>query len=343
VSRAPLLVQGCGMATAVGLTAPASCAAIRARLDGFRETRFMARGGAWIVGAEVPLDEPWRGLPRLARLVAGPIRECLDSAPEVAPEDIPLLLGVAEPTRPGRLAGLEQELLPLVLEALQERLHPAASRLIPMGRVSGAVGIREAAKLVNEKGFGRVIVGGVDSHLVAATLAAFDERDRLLTERNTNGFVPGEAGAAVLVGPADGRPGLRIRSLGLAVERATIEGEEPLRGEGLAAAYRQALDAARLGLHEIDYRIADLSGEQYWFKEAALAEARVMRVRRGFQDIWQPADCVGEIGAAATPCLLGVAWWAARKAYAPGPLALAQASNDDGRRIAMVLDGAGAA
>ena len=37
-------ILGCGMTTAVGLTAPASCAAIRARLDGFRETRFMARG-----------------------------------------------------------------------------------------------------------------------------------------------------------------------------------------------------------------------------------------------------------------------------------------------------------
>ncbi|MBD0272957.1 MAG: hypothetical protein ICV73_13655, partial [Acetobacteraceae bacterium] len=197
MSRAPLLVRGCGMATAVGLTAPASCAAIRARLDGFRETRFMARGGAWIVGAEVPLEEPWRGLPRLARLVAGPLRECLDCAPETAPGEIPLLLGVAEPARPGRLAGLDQELLPLAQEVLGERFHPEASRLIPMGRVSGAVGIREAAKLVNEKRFRRVIVAGVDSLLVAATLASFEERDRLLTERNSNGFIPGEAGAAV--------------------------------------------------------------------------------------------------------------------------------------------------
>ena len=306
MSRAPLLVHGCGMTTAVGLTAPASCAAIRARLDGFRETRFMARGGAWIVGAEVPLEEPWRGLPRLARLVAGPIRECLDLAPDLAPEDIPLLLGIAEPTRPGRLAGLDQELLPMVQEVLEVRFHPAASRPVPMGRVSGAVGIREAAKLINEKGFKRVIVAGVDCHLVAATLASFDERDRLLTERNSNGFIPGEAGAAVLVGPDDGAPGLRIRSLGLAVERATIENEEPLRGEGLAAAYKQALDAAGLGLHEIDYRIADLSGEQYWFKEAALAMARTIRVRQETQDIWHITDCLGEIGAAAAPCFLGV-------------------------------------
>jgi 3-oxoacyl-[acyl-carrier-protein] synthase-1 len=341
MSRAPLLVHGCGMATAVGLTAPASCAAIRARLDGFRETRFMALGGAWIVGAEVPLAEPWRGLPRLARLVAGPIRECLDLAPGTAPEDIPLLLGVTEPARPGRLDGLDGELLPLYRRCWGKGSHPEASRVVPMGRVSGAVGVREAAKLVNEKRFKRVIVAGVDSLLVAATLTSFDERDRLLTERNSNGFIPGEAGAAVLVGPDDGAPGLRIRSLGLAVERATIGAEEPLRGEGLATAYKQALGGGPR-LHEIDYRIADLSGEQYWFKEAALAEARVMRTRSEFQDVWHPR--IASARSAPQPRvlprsgLLGDA-----QGLRAGPWALAQAGNDDGRRVAMILDGTRAA
>jgi 3-oxoacyl-[acyl-carrier-protein] synthase-1 len=58
------------MTTAVGLTAEASCAAIRARLDGFHETRFAARASGWIVGAEAPLEQPWRGLSRLAQLAA---------------------------------------------------------------------------------------------------------------------------------------------------------------------------------------------------------------------------------------------------------------------------------
>jgi 3-oxoacyl-[acyl-carrier-protein] synthase I len=162
VIAAPLSILACGMTTAVGLTAPASCAAIRARLDGFRETRFRARGGDWIVGAEVPLEDPWRGLPRLARLVAGPIRECLEQALDVPTEEIPLLLGVAESQRPGRLGGLDHELLPLVQEILEARFH-SASRVIPMGRVSGAVGIREASKLLNDLGPRRVIIAGVDS------------------------------------------------------------------------------------------------------------------------------------------------------------------------------------
>jgi 3-oxoacyl-[acyl-carrier-protein] synthase I len=195
--------------------------------------------------------------------------------------------------------------------------------------------------MVNEEGFRRVIVAGVDSYLVAETLGEAEGSDRLLTARNSNGFIPGEGGSAVVVGPDDGGPGLRIRSTGFAVEKAFIGGDEPLRGLGLASAYRQALAPLGLGLHQIDYRITDLNGEQYWSREAALALARVIRVRVEFLDIWHPGDCVGEIGAAFVPCLVGVAWWAARKGYAPGPLVLAHAGNDDGRRAALVLDGRG--
>src|SRR3954447_12103001 len=99
--KTPLVILGCGMTTAVGLTAPASCAATRAGLDGFRETNFVARDASLIIAAEVPLEEPCGGLSRLARLAAGPIRECLNLAPELASEEIPILLGLAELDRPG--------------------------------------------------------------------------------------------------------------------------------------------------------------------------------------------------------------------------------------------------
>ena len=291
--RTPLLIRGCGMTTAVGLTAPASCAAIRARIDGFRETRFMAMGGTWIVGAAVPLEEPWRGLARLARLVAGPIRECLDAVPDVAPENIPLLLGTPEQHRPGRLTGLDQELLSRLELLLGVQFNREASRLIAMGRVAGAIGVREAARLVNSERYQHVIVAGVDSYLIASTIAAFDEHDRLLTERNSNGFIPGEAGSAVLIGADDGALGLRIRSLGQAVEDAPIESDKLLRGDGLAEAYKQALDAAGLGLHQIDYRIADLTGEQVLVQGG--------RISRG-------ADYAGAVGVPGPLASLRLRW-----------------------------------
>jgi 3-oxoacyl-[acyl-carrier-protein] synthase-1 len=332
----PVAILGCGMMTGVGLTAEASCAAIRCAIDNFQETRFIARGGEWIIGSEVPLDEPWRGIPKLARLLAGPLRECLDVIPDVPPESIPVLLCVAEEDRPGRLEGLGNPLFFESCELLGVRFHDK-SRVIAQGRVGGAVGLHHASRMIHEGGFRHVIVAGVDSYLVAATLRAYDERARLLTPENSNGFIPGESGGALLIGPPDARSAMVCRGFGFAIEKATIESEEPLRADGMAAALQQALTAAGLTMAQIGYRMADISGEQYAFKEADLAVSRILRDRHEFQDLWHPADCIGETGAAAVPGMLAIALTAARKGYAAGDPVLAHAGNDDGRRAAVVL------
>ena len=144
MSVPPVAILGCGMMTGVGLTAEASCAAIRCAIDNFRETRFIASGGEWIIGSEVPLDEPWRGMPKLARLLAGPLRECLDVIPDVPPESIPVLLCVAEENRPGRLEGLGNPLFFEACELLGVRFHDR-SRVIAQGRIGGAVGLGSGA------------------------------------------------------------------------------------------------------------------------------------------------------------------------------------------------------
>ncbi|ENB5890801.1 TPA: hypothetical protein ACVGI1_005892, partial [Pseudomonas aeruginosa] len=49
-----LSIVASGMVSAVGLSAPASCAAIRCALDNFQETRFIDQGGEWLLAASVP-------------------------------------------------------------------------------------------------------------------------------------------------------------------------------------------------------------------------------------------------------------------------------------------------
>jgi 3-oxoacyl-[acyl-carrier-protein] synthase I len=336
----PLAIVGAGMMTGVGLTAPASCAAIRCAIDNFTETRFMARGGEWIVGSAVPLEQPWRGQAKLVKMLAGPVRECLDLIPEAKPEDIPLLVCVAERDRPGRLDNLDNSLFFELQRELGLSFH-AESELIAEGRVGGGLALRRARHLLHRprEPHRHVIVSGVDTFLVGPTLAAYDERDRLLTERNSNGFIPGEAGAAILVRRPykDDGEALVCAGLGFAREAATIESEEPLRADGLVEAIHKALAEAGTTIATIDFRITDISGEQYGFKEASLALSRLLRVRKEEFDIWHPADCIGEVGAAALPCLLGVLFYATRKCYAPGPAMLAHLSNDDGKRTAMVI------
>jgi 3-oxoacyl-[acyl-carrier-protein] synthase I len=326
-----------GMVTAVGLDAPSSCAAIRCAIDNFSETRFMDKGGEWIIGSQVPLEQPWRGLPKLVHMVVPAIRECLAQTGNVSPEMIPLLLCVAEKERPGRLEGLDDQLFADVQTELGVRFHPR-STVIPRGRVAGALAMIEASKLIRDERVPFCIIAGVDSFLVAATLAAYEQESRLLTSQNSNGFIPGEAGAAVLVG-AQSAADLLCIGIGTGQEKSTVDSEEPFRAEGMVQAFKAALADAGKSMADVDYRITDSNGEQYFFKEAGLAVARTLRVTKEKFGIWHAADCVGEVGAAAGPCALAVGLAATRKNYAPGPNALCHFSGEDGDRFAMMLTG----
>jgi 3-oxoacyl-[acyl-carrier-protein] synthase-1 len=216
--------------------------------------------------------------------------------------------------------------------------HPE-SRLIENGRVGGIEAIQMADGILSKRRGRQCLVAGVDSFLNAATLSAYHSRQRLLTPRHSDGFIPGEAAAAILLEKASPRGGapLAIQGWGFAREEAGIESEQPLRGEGLAAAIRASFSQSGLDYHSIDYRICDANGEQYPFKEAALAMARTLRVRKESFDLWHTADCIGEVGAATVPCALAVAWHAAVKDYAPGPGVLLHVGNTDGQRAALVL------
>jgi 3-oxoacyl-[acyl-carrier-protein] synthase-1 len=333
----PIAIKATGMITGVGLNAPASCAAIRCAIDCFAETRFMVQG-EWLIGSEVPLTPPSRGREKILRMALSAISECLAPVQDVQLQRIPLLLCVAEPNRPGRFADLDQSLLSDIEKLLGGHFH-RDSAVIANGRVGGAEAVARAATMIQPPTVPYCIVAGVDTFLVAATLAACEEKQRLLTSLNSNGFIPGEAAGAVLLGRAqDGLdPEFRCLGVAFAVEKATIESEEPLKADGLATAFRAALADARCDFEDIDYRITDANGEQYVFKEAALGLARTLRILKPEFDIWHAADCIGEVGAATVPCAVSVAEAAARKEYAPGPGVLAHFGNDDGQRAAMIL------
>ena len=333
----PLAIVRTGLVSSVGLSSPAACAAIRAKVTNPTETRFIDADGEWIMAHQVPLERPWSGRTKLVKMAALAIEECLVDVARDNWIDIPLLLCVAEPERPGRVSGLEDRLF----DELQRELgvaFAAHSLVIPHGRVSVATALAHARNLTNEGGASCALIAAVDSLVAWATLSGYERESRLLTARNSNGFMPGEGAAAILVSPRPRDPeGTWITGIGFAVEKATITSDEPLRGDGLSAAIKRALSDAGCGLHDLDLRVADVSGEQYYFKEAALAVSRVLRARKSSLEIWHPAECIGEAGAVAGLASLTVAEAACRKAYAPGPGILCHAANDAGHRAAVVL------
>lgn len=333
----PVAITAVGMVTGVGLDAPSSCAAIRCAIDGFQETRFMDDGGEWIMGCSVPLEEPWRGKTKLIKMAATAIQECLEQKPQLKAEDTPLLLCLPETERPGRVFEDDNAFFLELQQELGLEFH-AKSRVIAMGRVSIGVAMQRAQGLIHDKTAKQVIIAGADSLLVGATLAEFMEREYVLTSQNSDGFIPGEAGSAIVIEPVyrSAEPQLVCYGLGFGAEAAHVDSEEPLRAEGLTTAIKQALGDAGIKMHDLDFRITDISGKQYYFKEATLALGRTLRARKEEFDIWHPADCVGEIGAAAGGVMAGVIKSACEKDYTKGYEVLLHTANDDGRRAALI-------
>jgi 3-oxoacyl-[acyl-carrier-protein] synthase-1 len=338
MSAQPLEICQMGMVSAVGLTAAATCAAIRGGLANPTTTRFRDSAGEFITGHAVPIEQSWRGIDKLARMAVLAIEEALIDTPRHECERIPLILCMAESARPGRLEGIDETLFDRIGSQLGARFAPE-SLLIPQGRVSAAVGLLHSRKFLYEQDRKTVLLVGADSLLAAPTLKVLMEKDRLLTKNNSNGFMPGEGASAVLLCKPSEQPGLVCAGLGFAMERAHIDTEDPLRGDGLTLAIRNALTDADCKLHELDFRITDLSGEQYYFKEAALGLGRVLRERKENFDLWHPAQSLGETGANIGPAMLAIALHAARLKYAPGPGMLLHASADAGERVAIVAFG----
>ena len=337
MARQTLCIEGTGLVTSVGLSAAASCAAFRAKLTHPTETRFMAASGDWIMAHQVPLDTARRGLDKLAHMAAMAIDEALHGVDDSSRRDMPLLLCVAERDRPGRLAGLDDRLFERIQQLLGVRFAPG-SAVVPQGRVGVPVALAQARQLLAEGRAGDILVAAVDSLLTWPTLKHYESRDRLLMDRNSNGFMPGEAAGALRLGKPSGRAGeLLCTGIGFGAEAAHIDSEAPLRAEGLTQAIKAALADAGASMDEMAYRITDISGEQYYFKEAALALSRTLRVRKVEFDIWHPAECTGETGAASGMSLLCAAQAACAKAYGPGNDILIHMANDAGQRAALTL------
>jgi len=337
MSATPIAIKRTGLVTAVGLTAPQSCAAFRAKITNPTETRFIDSGGNWIMAHQVALEQPWRGLTKLAKMAAMAIEEVLVDLPKKQLSSLPLLLCVAEPGRPGRMAGLDDQLFTLVQKELGVQFAPE-SALVAQGRVSVAVAMQQARILLAQRKSAHVLVAATDSLLSWPTLSHYEQHDRLLTQRNSNGFIPGEAGGALLLGVDDGRADeLICTGIGFAREQVDVASAGALRADGLSQAMKAALLDADSQLHDMDFRITDISGEQYYFKEAALALSRTLRQRKVGFDLWHPAECTGEVGAAAGTSVIAIARAACEKRYGRGLNILAHMANDAGDRAALSL------
>lgn len=339
MTAALLHVVASGMVTPLGYDAPSSLGALRAGVSALRASGWAdPESGSPLRAAAIDLPHGWEDLSKLADLAATAIGECLRALPgDIHAFEVPWLIGIAEPDRPGRFAGLDSTLLDEVALRLAVRRH-SDSATFAADQVGGFLALQHALELLRAGRARRVVVAGVDTFLCDKTIASLLGRRRLVTPRNINGFFPGEAATAVVVSLHEEATSVAIDGWGLGNEAATIEGTRPLRGDGLQHAVSQALTMARTSMSGIDFRMTDLSGEHYKFKEAMIVALRLDRATRDEPlDLWHPVEYLGEIGAAMLPCLLAWSRHAFAHGYAPGPRVLCHLGNDAGQRAALVL------
>lgn len=343
LSPGPVYVTTASIVSAVGLDAPSTCAAIRGDISGFGETSYVGNDGEPIVGAVVPgLPLTLRAHERLEAMLQGAIAECLRLRPDLRDGEVPLLLGVAEPERPGGLpVGRAKEMVARVERALGFAFHRDDSRVIAAGHVSAFHGLARAREALSRDEARACVVACVDSLVNAQTLAWLDAHQRLKTGQNSDGVIPGEGAACMVVErqPRRGEPWVRVLGLGFAREEASVlDTSLAFRGEGMTAALKAALAEAGRGMHEIHHRVSDVAGEAYGFREVSLAMSRTLRVRVGEMPLWHPAECLGDTGAAAG-CVQHVlfahrAW----KGCVRGPGAVCHASGASGGRAVSVVE-----
>lgn len=334
----PLRIASRGICCAVGHNARAATAAIRARMNHFRETDFLTSTGQPMMGAALYDVEHW-GDARSKAMFEAVLAECLGPFGSVKTEDIALLLLLPEEDRPGAsivwadLATVKGMRLP------GANYHPD-SRLLALGKAGIGPAIRLAQNMFGQsKSPPRLVVLiAVDTYFTAATISHYLRHDRIKTSDNPEGFTPGEAAAAVVLTPAPGpNPALWIEGSAAADEPAPLGSDAPCRAEGLKQAIRSAALAAQCEVANLAFHASGVSGESWYFREASLAVTQALERRIESFPHEIVARSVGETGAAAP--VLTLAWLADAMGRddGPGTGGLLHFANDNNLRSALIV------
>ncbi|WP_431257454.1 beta-ketoacyl synthase N-terminal-like domain-containing protein [Roseateles chitinivorans] len=336
----PLRIASAGICCSLGYTLDTASVALQARLDHFQSSHFKTPRGEPLLVAQLPETRRWGGK-RLGLWLQAALRDCLSNVSEVTPDRLAVLW-----LAPGRLevrhaaidwGAIYQD----ACDALELRFH-AESRILAQGRASLSVALERAHLLLQRSDIDGVLVVGVDSLLDAPTIGRYLNEDRLLTPKNADGFIPGEAAAAVLLqretAPSDARPSVHIVGHGRGIEAGRVDGSVPSRAQGLAQALRAALSSAALGYADLEFRCADQNGEAFYAKEASHAFGRIAPVGGDALELLTIADGVGEVGAALGPLMLAHLSRLMRHPLGPGACGILHLADDDGARAAAVLE-----
>lgn len=318
-----VVISGCGLVTAVGRSAPASCAAIRAGIARPRRVPYFQA-----VDEEKQEEIPVTGYPiqgytegfnmvgRWLRLARGALRDLLSLPGLPNAEDSRFwqetgLITVTPRPNVARFQNedgegeeaLRQAFLRPLYNALSLSLSHRHIESIGQGHAGTAEAVRRGMEWLAQGTLDRVLIVAVDSYLDPLTLKWLASSRRLKMETVPTGLSPGEAGACLLLetepSAARREASARVFLSGAAVgqERNSFFSGEPNTGAALAECIRDVLEQARQKGGFSGDVYSDLNGESWRAMEWGSALVRLA----GQVDeprLHLPCVSVGDVGAA---------------------------------------------
>lgn len=351
-TRQPAEVLAVGMVTPLGLTAGTSAAAVRAGVARIRQTALYNRklqpmkAGFLDDGHLSPLPVPLSLAAhaatsrhqRMLRL-AGP---ALQEAACGYPAPLPLLLALPE-SWPDRRDAVGPDFLEHLVQFSQVHVDTRQSQLFRSGRAGGLIALERALHMLHSGHSRYVLVGGVDSLVDIALTASLEAEGRLHGEGLSDGLVPGEGAAFLLLSttrrgwPEERSLCARILGVGTGQEEGHRYSEKPYRGEGLAQAFQHLFEPLTQQVAKVRTVYAGLNGESFWAKEWGVAYLRHAAYFEEQFHTEHPVEFMGDPGAALGPMMVALCVQGLQKGYREGPC-LVWCSSDREERGATLLE-----
>jgi 3-oxoacyl-[acyl-carrier-protein] synthase I len=307
----PLHIHAFDALTPLGANIQTSSAALAAGISQFTASGYPGENGP-ITMALVPPEalapgcdglnlwgyvSPWTS--HLVRMAHPPLARCF---PSQATHPIPTLI-IGPELHPRGSEVLEDDFAELLAMQAQVPLCPERSQCLPLGRAGLVPALDRAAHWL-AAGEPYVLLGGIDSFQQERLLANLAADERLAGAGPSDSFIPAEGVAWVLLGRAPSPLGLSIDSWAHSEEPGHLFSTSPYLGQALADAFGQLHPAPAPG--SISHWLSTANGEHHWAKELGLVHSRHSQAfAPGLQHL-HPADCLGDMGAAAGLFLL--AW-----------------------------------
>ena len=338
-----VVICGIGLVTPLGLTSAQTAAEIRAGSSRCQASAFQDQRLRDITLSLVPEDV----VPPLAAAVdprgrsASELRLIRLAAPawrEAAGGQEALPAAWAWPEQ----RGLRPSAWPAVQRGLQLQAEHRGTFLPGSwrGRAGGVQALAQVATAIQAGELPAACVGGVDSWADPVRLARLEAVGRLKTPEVSDGFIPGEAAACLLLAERSWAQAHDLPVRGTLVAWATgnepgyLGAEAANRGEGLS----ETLAALPAGPQVAEVFATD-TGERCWAREWGISALRQQARLAPGHGLHHPAEAVGDTGAAAGLLAVALAVIGIARGYRRAP-ALVIASNDGPERAAVIIQGA---